>query len=145
GISLIKRSVVTAAEPSIVSRPSEMTVDPTGAAPRTRLPVTTISPPWVALDVSSCWTGSGTDCARPASGTMATSAEALASNRTRRPPEFAFITLLPFAADNPPAALFVLRSQRKLDAGWVTPASQNRDLWRRRQPNVLKIALARIG
>jgi hypothetical protein len=54
GISLIMRSTVTALEFSISSRPSEITVEPTGATPRKRLPVTTISPLASAAAGTAC-------------------------------------------------------------------------------------------
>src|SRR5690606_28827485 len=84
GISLISRSVVTAGDDSIESRPSEITVDPTGAAPRTRLPVTTISLVGAMLSGTSCGAGSDAACAQAISGTTAMSTDAPASNRARR-------------------------------------------------------------
>ena len=58
GISLISRSVETAVDRSISSRPSAIIAEPTGAVPRSRVPVTMISlkaEPAAGVSVAWSW------------------------------------------------------------------------------------------
>src|SRR5688572_14406236 len=144
GISLIMRSTVTALELSISSRPSEITVEPTGATPRRRLPVTTISPsasPATAAASSSAWSWAAAGTA-----TVKTPSDTPSSRWLARSQHLSVVMeILLKSRHSCGRRRYRSRCQGEIDARCRAAPQPHGDVRWRIETNGLEVALARIG